>query len=128
LTRPFLQDATPDHACAAVHDCAPHNQDASTDNHDDRKSVRLSSAAANLAGSHGRQGRILTYYVAKLSSAHAGKRALNNISGSDTALVDGMLFYNMNNISFPYHLQQKLERGIKQHEFKTRNLYWWVKM
>jgi hypothetical protein len=101
-----LQDATPDHACAVVHDYALHNQDASTDNHDDRKNVRLSSAAAKLAGSHGRQGRILTYCVAKSSSAHAGKHALNNTSGSDTAPVDEMLFYNMNNISTPYHLQK----------------------
>jgi len=30
---------------------------------------------------------------------------LNNTSDPDTALVGEMLFYNMNNISFPYHLQ-----------------------
>jgi len=108
-----LQDASPDHACAAVHDYALHNQDALTGNHDDRKDVRLSSAAAQLAGSHGRQGRILICCFAKSSSARADKRALNNTSASDTALVDKMLFYNMNNISFPYRLQQKFGEWYK---------------
>jgi len=100
-----LQDATPDHACAVVHDYALHNQDVQYDIAANNLNWNLSSAAAQLAGFHGRQGRILTCCFAKPSSAHADKHALNNTSGSDTALVDEMLFYNMNNISFPYRLQ-----------------------
>jgi len=108
-----LQDATPDHACVAVHDYALHKRDAQYDIAANNLNWKLSSAAAQLAGSHGRKGQILTCCFAKSSSDHADKRALNNTSGSDTALVDEMLFYNMNNISTPYHLQQKFGAWYK---------------
>jgi len=119
LTRPSLQDATSGRVGAAAHDYALHNRDASTGNYDYRKDLKLSSAAAQLAGSHGRQGRILTCCVASAASVPADKRALNNTSEPDTALVGEMLFYNPDNISFPYHLQPKIGAWNKTSRIKN---------
>ncbi len=101
-----------------------HSQDVWLDIAANTLDARFSIAAVHPSGSPGRLNLFLTSSSANASSVSAGIHALNNIFDSDTAVENGMLFYNPNNCSFscqPPEINQSVVLNLLK--IQIRNIY-----